>query len=310
MAIHSKLVGLLLLASVPAAALASVGPGAIDDTMALMQSSTAPKSVSAHDCEGTNVLRRLSGCSELISSGDVSGSELAHAYRNRGMALFSLGEKRRAIQDFDKAIDVGGGNAALYLARGTAWQHLGEHARALDDLVRAVELEPDNAAAWGNLGVAWEELGDDERALDAYDRSLDLEPDNAVVLNNRGNVLARMGKRQKAIRDYNRALRLRPDYASAYYNRAGERCLEGEAGPAVADYLDAIRLGERQRAALQDFLSSQGYYQAASDPAAGADIESALRRWSESACTPAGTESVRSEEGEDRVAAHPGEGAL
>ena len=300
--------GLLVLASLPAVAHASVGTGIIDDTMAVLRSSNEPKSVSAHDCDGSNVLRRLSGCSVLISSGELAGHELAHAYRQRGMALFSLGEKRRAIGDFNRAIDLSGGNAALYLARGTAWQHLGEHDRALEDLTRTVELDPANAAAYGNLGVAWEKLGKDERALQAYDRSLSLDPDNAIVLNNRGNVLARLGERRKAIEDYDRALRLNPDYASAYYNRAGERCLKGEAGPAVADYLHAIRLGERQRAALQDFLRSQGFYEAESDVSAG--LEAALRRWGESACTPAATESARSGDDKGRVAEHPGEDAI
>lgn len=300
------LAGVFIASSHGTAALAALAPDAIDDTTSLLQPAD-PQTISAHDCEATNVLRRLSGCSELIGSGEVSGDALARAYRNRGLALFSLGEKRRAIRDFDRAIEIGGGDAGLHLARGTAWQHLGEHVRALPDLLEAVELDPDNAAAHGNLGVTWEQLGKDRRALTTYDRSLQLEPDNAVILNNRGNVLARMGQRQKAIRDFDRALRLRPDYASAYYNRAGERCLEGEPGPAVADYLDAVRLGERQRTALQDFLSSQGYFDPGSEATAGPDFESALRHWSESACTPATIEVIQSDEAEDQAATHPEE---
>src|SRR5699024_9951693 len=171
----------LLLAGLPAVAFASVGPGSIDDTVAALQFPTPPKSVSAHDCEASNVLRRLSGCSKPIKSGLLSGADLARAYQQRGTALFSLGEQSRAIDDFDRAIEIDA-SADLYLARGTAWQHLGEHARALDDLLKAVELAPDNAAAFGSLGATWERLGKDRRALDAYDRALALAPDNAIVL--------------------------------------------------------------------------------------------------------------------------------
>lgn len=277
----------LLMTAVPIVGHAAVGTAAIDDTMAMLRAAPAAASSSVHDCEASNVLRRLSGCSELIRSGDARGSALARAHRNRGMALFSLGEKRRAIEDFDLAIRHAPEDPALYLARGTAWQHLGEHEMAIEDLVKVIEYDPRSAAAYGNLGVAWEKLGDDARALENYNRSLTLDGENAIVLNNRGNVLARLGERRRAIADYDRALRLDPEYASAYYNRAGERCLEGNAEPAVADYLHAVRLGDRQRRALEDFLSRQGYLdgeQAAGEGAANPDLEPALRRWSAGAC--------------------------
>ena len=297
-------IGLLMLATTPLAAQSAVGPDGIDDTIALLRETAAPEDASSvHDCEASNVLRRLSGCSALIGSGGLSGQALARAYRNRGMALFSLGEKRRAIDDFDKALRHDGQNAALYLARATAWQHLGEHARAVEDLARTIEIDPGNAAAYGNLGVAWEKLGDDDRALKNYDRSLALEPRNAIVLNNRGNVLARMGQRRRAIEDYDRALNIDPQYASAYYNRAGELCMEGEAAPAIADYLLAIRLGERQRNALQAFLARQGYYDGTAEPAPAGELEASLRRWSANTCAVPAAKAVEFGTGADRDAA-------
>lgn len=282
--LRAATIGLFLLAGAPLTGHAAVSLAGYDDTMAMLQRST-PADPDTHDCDAANLLRRLAGCSALIKSANASRQILSYAYGKRGLALFSLGEKRRAIADFDQAIRHDASNAGLYLARGTAWQHLGEHARAVEDLARAVEMEPDNAAAYGNLGVAWEKLGDDVKALENYDISLGLEPVNAIVLNNRGNVHARMGERRRAIADYDNALRIDPDYASAYYNRAGERCLVGEGGAAVSDYLQAIRLGERQRTALQDFLSKQGYYGGAAEVAPDPGLETALRRWSENACT-------------------------
>lgn len=306
--LRAAITGLLMLAGSAMAAHATVGPVKTGDTMAMLRAQAAPKPAGLDECEAANVLRRLSGCSSVIGSGDVTGPALARAYRNRGMALFSLGEKERAIEDFDQAIRHDPSNAGLYLARGTTWQHIGKHARAIDDLNRALEIEPSNAAAYGNLGVAWEKLGDDDRALENYDRSLTLEPDNAVVLNNRGNVLARMGERRKAIADYDRALGLDPEYASAYYNRAGELCLEGHSGQALSDYLHAIRLGERQRVALEDFLARQGYYESAAQAPTGR-LEAALRRWSERACTPPAAEAAANG-GDPGQAGLPREGAI
>jgi hypothetical protein len=45
---------------------------------------------------------------------------------------------------------------------------------------------------------------------------------------------------------------------------------------------------------LEKFLSRQGYYEGASEPAAAADLEPALRQWSERACVQPATKSARS----------------
>src|SRR5690625_1140541 len=290
----------------PGAGAAAIWSQPIEDTVALLRSPPSPQSISAHDCEADNILRRLSGCSKLINSRAVTDARLGEAYRNRGMALFSLGETERAIQDFDRALAIITDDAALYFARGTARQHLGDHEGALGDLKQSVALDPGNAASHGNLGIAWERLGEDHKALEAYDRSLEIEPVSAIILNNRGNVLARMGKRRQAIADFNRALRLDPSYASAYYNRAGEFCLEGEPVHAVAEYLDAIRLGESQRTAIADFLAGEGYLEAAAGPEPEPIIEAALRQWSESACSPADAKTDKAEGRTEKLATEPG----
>lgn len=302
--------GLLALVFLPGSGAAAIWPQPIEDTVALLRSPASPQSISAHDCEADNILRRLSGCSKLINSRAVTDARLGEAYRNRGMALFSLGETERAIQDFDRALAIITDDAALYFARGTARQHLGDHEGALGDLEQSVALDPNDAASHGNLGVAWEKLGDDRKALEAYDRSLEIEPMNAIILNNRGNILARMGQRRQAIADFNRALLLDPSYASAYYNRAGEFCLEGEPVHAVADYLDAIRLGKSQRIAIADFLAGQGYLETTAGSDAEPMIEVALRQWSESACSPADARADEADKtqqrGADRFATEPG----
>lgn len=308
--LRAAILGLLIVGSVPAISPAAVGRAGMNDTMAFVRAAPGA-GPAAHDCEASNVLRRLAGCSSLISSAKTAAPALARAYRNRAMALFSLGEKERAIRDFDQAIRFDPKDPALYLARGTALQHLDKLDRAVDDLLKAVEIDPANAAAWGNLGVAWERLGDDDRALANYDRSLGLDSENAVILNNRGNVLARMGHRRRAIEDYGRALRVDPDYASAYYNRAGELCLEGAAGSAVSDYLHAIRLGERQRTALEGFLARQGFYEAGQQ-SAGTSIETALQLWSEHACSAPSAAEAQSEAeaGEGDAGTRRAEGSL
>jgi len=62
------------------------------------------------------------------------------AYYNRGTAYAELGEYDRAIEDYNKAIELNPDLAEAYNNRGIAYAKLGEHDRAREDMLRAGNL--------------------------------------------------------------------------------------------------------------------------------------------------------------------------
>ncbi|MCW7080625.1 MAG: tetratricopeptide repeat protein [Candidatus Methanospirare jalkutatii] len=66
--------------------------------------------------------------------------EYAEAYNNRGVAYAKLGEHKRAIEDYDKAIKLNPEDAEAYYGRGLVYVILGEHVRAREDMLRAGNL--------------------------------------------------------------------------------------------------------------------------------------------------------------------------
>ena len=89
----------------------------------------------------TAVLSRITTGPLNLSNGNAH----ANTYHNRGYTYFLLTEYRRAIEDYDKAIELDPTNANAYHNRGYAYYLLDDHRRATDDLNKALTLTEDPA---------------------------------------------------------------------------------------------------------------------------------------------------------------------
>jgi tetratricopeptide (TPR) repeat protein len=104
----------------------------------------------------------------------------ADAYYNRGLSYRDMRQYRRAIEDFDKAVELDPNFAAdVYRNRGFSYSGLGQHERAIEDFDKVVELAPNNARAYNNRGFSYSELGQHERAIEDYDTAIELDPNEA-----------------------------------------------------------------------------------------------------------------------------------
>ena len=84
---------------------------------------------------------RIGGCTAAIRSGEWQGKDLAWAYNNRANAYSSLGQYRRAIEDYDQALRLDPGLAAAYKNRGVAHEFLGAYDRAAWDWEQAIRID-------------------------------------------------------------------------------------------------------------------------------------------------------------------------
>jgi tetratricopeptide (TPR) repeat protein len=192
------------------------------------------------------------------------------AYLARGYAHAGTGELEKALQDFDKAIELDASYAAAYLWRGHSYFDLGEYEQAIPDYDRAIELDPEMSEAYLYLGHSHDWLGDYEQSIQNYDAAIEIDPDyvyayywrgythaeygyvslaikdftTAIELNRewaepyymRGSVYAMSGNRMQAIRNYNRAIELDPKLAEAYYRRGIVRAELGDNEQAIQDF--------------------------------------------------------------------------
>ncbi len=164
------------------------------------------------------------------------------AYDNRGVAYYSQGGYKQAIEDFNRAIEIKPHHEKTYNNRGNAYHALGRYRQAIEDFNKAIEIKTDFPEAYNNRGNAYLALGNYKLAMGDINKAMEIKPDYATAHNSRGNVYQNLGNYHQAIEDYGRAIENKPRYAEAYYNRGTAYNKLGNYRQAIEDLNRAINL--------------------------------------------------------------------
>lgn len=180
---------------------------------------------------------------------------MAGTFNNRALARASSGDYAGAIADLNEAIRLEPELAAAYYNRARFYSFgLRDHRRALTDYDRAIELAPERAsyrtmACWHRAAFMQAEF---DRALSDCNFSLQREPTNARLLTTRGLVQLHRGDFEAALTDYNAAVQIDPDLVHALYGRGIARLRLGQTAHGEADIAAAL---ERNPTVATEFES-------------------------------------------------------
>jgi serine protease Do len=185
---------------------------------------------------------RISACTAIIRSGNLSRKNLGAAFGDRCAAYDDADDYDHALQDCNQSLVLDQGNYLAYSARGSAYAGKGDYDHAIADYNSAIALRPDFAVAYGNRGWVFQNKGDVEHALADFAKAIALKPDLAFVYNDRGFLYLQKGDDQHAIADFDRATEIDATYELAFANRGVAYEQEGNYDQAVEDYSKAITL--------------------------------------------------------------------
>ncbi|MBE9592380.1 MAG: tetratricopeptide repeat protein, partial [Proteobacteria bacterium] len=196
--------------------------------------------------------------------------EDAMAYNNRGAAYAKLKKQEKAIEAYNKAIELNPEDATAYNNRGTTYYELKKQEKAIEDYNKAIELNPGYAMAYNNRGNAYAKLKKQEKAIEDYNKAIELNPEDATAYNNRGTTYDELKKQEKAIEDYNKAIERNPEFATAYYNRGNAYAELKKYEKAIEDYNKAIELNPEYAMAYANrgitcLISNEDLYKAIDD---------------------------------------------
>ena len=94
-----------------------------------------------------------------------------------GVSNLNLNKPEKALEDFNRAIEIDPSRADGYVGRANTLLTMGRFEESLPDYNRAIEIDPELANAYANRGSAYSHLGQYEMAIADYEKALELDPE-------------------------------------------------------------------------------------------------------------------------------------
>jgi len=189
---------------------------------------------------------QAAGCGSTASSAQVSITPpTAHDYYDRGMKGVLLGDRKAAIADLTKAIEMDPKMTAAYDGRATGRLIEEDYDGAIADNTKVIELDPRNARAYHARGVAKLYKKDYASAAEDFSKTIELDPKHMLAYEKRSEAKEGLGDLDGAIADVTKAMELKPDDIGLYRDRARYYKKAAKADLAAADNAKVDELVKR-----------------------------------------------------------------
>jgi len=203
----------------------------------------------------------------------------ADGWNARGNALFNRGEIEKAIQAYNRAIQLNPSFGWPYSNLALTYLTQGQYAEAILLYERSLELlnsDKDKAVSWNGLGNIYRRINDYENAVAAYQKAAELDPDTAGMRegtnnlqgdqntnssqtwNDLGEAFFKAGAYDKATEAFHKAIELGPENGWPYANLARILVSKNQYEDAVALYQKSIGLlkNDKDKAAVWNRLGN------------------------------------------------------
>jgi tetratricopeptide (TPR) repeat protein len=141
----------------------------------------------------------------------------ARNHINLGKTLHARGMDEKAIQEFQKAVELDRFNPEGHILLGLLLLDQGETDEALNHLNIGMELNPKSRVVKIGLGRAYRMKGQTDKALTILQVELELNPDSEVIHLELGKVYESLGKKDEALKHYKASAELSLEGPGAYY---------------------------------------------------------------------------------------------
>jgi tetratricopeptide (TPR) repeat protein len=161
-----------------------------------------------------------------------------NGWNARGKVYFAMGQKRKAIGDYSKAIEVDPTFAMAWSNRAEIYLMDGEVDNSIADYSKAIKLDASEAGAWYRRGFAYGHLKQWDNAIVDFTKAIELEPANPAAWLGRAQSYRQLRQFDKAIDDYSHIVRSNPDVLSGErktFARALIKTAWAERGTVYAD---------------------------------------------------------------------------
>ena len=139
---------------------------------------------------------------------------------NSGVSFYNQREFSKAIQAYQKVIELDPTYVEAYNNLGIIYQMIGDFERAFESYRESTNINPRYEKGYNNLGILLLLKGHNEEALEVFQKALAINSNNIESHINLGILLKKKGEWEKAIESYRRALAINPLHGETHYNIA------------------------------------------------------------------------------------------
>ena len=126
--------------------------------------------VTTSDEEASNITREI--WQRWTANADPAVSQLMQI----GIRALNYNTYRKALQIFDRVIEMAPEFAEGWNKRATLYYHIKEYRRSIDDIKETLRLEPRHFGAWSGLGLVSVAQENYSGALTAFKKALSINP--------------------------------------------------------------------------------------------------------------------------------------
>jgi tetratricopeptide (TPR) repeat protein len=219
-----------------------------------------PNSAITYDLKGL-ILKKQGKFEDAVDAFSKAVSvepDFAIGWYNLGRIERSLNHFKMAKIYLDRSINLQSDLTKAYFERALLFKQIGEKEKALDDYNTIIKMKGDTyMEAFSNRGLTKKMLGDYGGALADLNQVIEEFPQNAELRKNRGNLNLLFGLHRKAIDDYTQAIALNDNYAEAHYNRALAFFLIYDKISGCVDLDKSIDLGYEMAVKTRDYFCTE-----------------------------------------------------
>jgi Tfp pilus assembly protein PilF len=139
---------------------------------------------------------------------------------NSGVHFYNEKQFSKAIQAYQKAIELDPAYVEAYNNLGIIYQLMGDAEKAFWAYRKSTEINPRYEKGYNNLGILLLLKGHYDEALAAFEKALAINPNNIESHINLGVLFKKKGEWDKAIESYQKALAIDPLHRETHYNIA------------------------------------------------------------------------------------------
>lgn len=134
----------------------------------------------------------------------------------------------------------------IYNRFGIDYSKEGEYAKAIENFNKSIDLDKNNGGYVCNRGLAYFKKGDLDKAIKDFDKTIEMDPKYLAAYMNRGSIYFKKGNYNASIKDLNKVIELDPTLADAYEYRGQTYEKFGQKDKADADFRKAKELGYKK----------------------------------------------------------------